>query len=104
MLRRQPVVDGHHDGVRADGVLAAGAVVGVEVARDEAAAVEIQDDGRSGALCAVIGIGWRPIDPDPDVARWTVDVTVFNPQFWVHRPARQVAESLPERVDSVFGG
>lgn len=39
VLRRQPVVDGHDNRVSADGVLAAGAIVRVEVAHDESAAM-----------------------------------------------------------------
>lgn len=35
----QPVVDGHDNRVSADGVLAAGAIVRVEVAHDESAAM-----------------------------------------------------------------
>ena len=46
VLGRQPVVDGHHDRVGADGMLAAGAVVRVEVAHHEAAAVEKHHHGR----------------------------------------------------------
>ena len=104
MLGCQPVVDGHHDRVGADGMLAAGAVVRVEVAHHEAAAVEKQHHRRPGAFRAAIRMGWRPIDPDPDGACRTVDVTVFHPQFGVHPTAWQIAQSLPGGVDSVLGG
>jgi hypothetical protein len=39
VLGCQPVVDGHHDRIRAYRVLAARAVVGVEIADDKAAAM-----------------------------------------------------------------
>ena len=69
VLRRQPVVDGHHDRVGADRVLASRAVVAVEVAHDEAAAVKVQHDGRRGVVRVRVGSAWRPIDPDGDRSR-----------------------------------
>ena len=54
VLGRQPVVDGHHDRVGAHRMLAAGAVVGVEVADHEAAAVEEQHDGQRATV-------WNPV-------------------------------------------
>ena len=48
MLGGQPVVDGHHDGVGADGVRTRDRVVGVEIAQREAAAV-VEDDDRQVA-------------------------------------------------------
>jgi hypothetical protein len=96
VLGRQPVVDGYHDRVSAHRMLAGGAVMGVEVADDEAAAMEIDDDRRGGA-----GIGWWPIDPDADGARGTLDVPVLDSEPGVQRPARQVAEPLARRVNTV---
>lgn len=84
VLRRQPVVDGHDNRVSADGVLAAGAIVRVEVAHDESAAMEIQHNGRLG----LIGTRWRPIDPGPDRPRRSIDRKVNDPQLGVHRLAR----------------
>ena len=46
MLRGQPVVDGHHDGLGADGVRAGDGVVGVQVAEAAPAAVIEDDDGQ----------------------------------------------------------
>jgi hypothetical protein len=86
VLGCQPVVDGHHHRVGADGVLAAGAVVGVEVAHHETAAVKENHHGLQGA----IGMCCRPIDPDPDGARWALDIAVFHPKFWMQLPARQI--------------
>ena len=99
MFGRQPVVDGHHDRAGAHGMLAAGAVVGVEVADDEATAVKIQYDGR---CCPVPGISWWPIDPDSDGACRPLDRPVFDPQLWVHRPAWQVAKPLARRIDPIL--
>jgi len=80
-------------------VLASRAVVGVEVTDDEAAAVEEQDNwGR-----AVGGIAWRPINADAQRARRSRDGPVLHPQLRVQRPARQVAEPLARRVDTILG-
>jgi hypothetical protein len=49
-------------------------------------------------------MGWRPINPETYSTHRTVDVAVFHSQFGVQRSARQIAQSLPGRVDSVFGG
>ena len=49
VLRGEPVIDRHHHGAGFNRVLAGGAVVGVEVADREAAAVEIHGDRRAGA-------------------------------------------------------
>ena len=49
MLGGQPVVDGHHDGLGADGVCTRDRVVGVEVAEREAPAV-VEDDDRQVAV------------------------------------------------------
>jgi hypothetical protein len=35
-------------------------------------------------------MGCRPIDPDPDGARRSVDVAVLYPKFGMQRPARQI--------------
>ncbi len=59
---------------------------------------KIQHDGRCGVIAR---IGWRPIDPDSDGARRPLDGAVFDPQFGVQRPARQVGEPLPRRVDPI---
>ena len=98
MFGRQPVVDGHHDRAGAHGMLAAGAVVGVEVADDEAAAMEKHHDGR---CCTVAGTSWRPIDPDSDGACRPLDGAVFDPQLGVQRPVGQVGEPLARRVDPI---
>lgn len=42
MLGCQTVFDGHHQGSSADGMLTARVIVGVEVANDEAATMEIK--------------------------------------------------------------
>jgi hypothetical protein len=104
VLGRQPVVDRYHDRVSAYRMPAGGAVVGVEVANDKAAAMEIHDDRGSGAGRARVGIGWRPIDPDTDRAGRPLDGPVLDPQFAVQPPARQVAEPLARSVDAVIGG
>ncbi|BBN48886.1 hypothetical protein JPH1_33610 [Mycobacterium avium subsp. hominissuis] len=96
----QPVVHRHHDRPGADRVLAGRAVVGVQVADDETAAVEVQHHRRR----ATLGMDWRPIDPDRDRALRAGDGAVLDPQLGMQRPARQVAEPLPGRVDSVLGG
>ena len=98
MFGRQPVVDGHHDGAGAHGMLAGRTVVGVQVTDDEPAAVKVQHDG---LCCVIAGIGWRPVDPDIDGARRPLDDPVLDPQFGVQRPAGQVCEPLPRRVDPV---
>ncbi len=98
MLGCQPVIDGHHDRVGAHGVLAGRAVVGVEVADDEPAAVKVQHDR---LCCVIVGIGWRPIDPYSDGARRPLDGPVLDPQLGMQRPARQIAEPLPRCVDPI---
>ena len=99
MLGRQPVFDRHHHGVGADGVLAAGAVMGVQVADDKAAAVEKQHDRRRRLMGV---IGWRPVDPDVDRAGRPVDAAVFHPQLRVESAPRQIAQPLPRRFDTVI--
>ena len=80
VLRGQPVVDGHHDGLRADGVCAGDRVVGVEVAERKAAAV-VEDDDRQ---VAVLG-DRRPVDADRDVGEVTVpDGAILDPQIRQH--------------------
>ena len=82
----------------ADGMLTGGAVVRVEVAQREAAAMEKQNRGRCRAT---VGIGWRPTDPDADGARRTRNGPVLDPQLGMQLPARQVAQPLPRRVDTI---
>ncbi|CPR12245.1 hypothetical protein BN971_03539 [Mycobacterium bohemicum DSM 44277] len=98
MLGRQPVVDGDHDRAGGGGVLARGAVVRVEVADDEAAAVEEQHHRAGRAV-----MRWRPIDPDGDGPGRTGNGPVLDAQLGVHRPAGQVAEPLAGRVDTIVG-
>ncbi len=98
MLGRQPIVDRHHEGVGADGVLTGRAVVGVQVADDEAAAVEEHHHGRRGV------IGWRPVDPDVDRPGRPVDGAVLDTKFGMEAAARQVSQGRPGRVDTVVGG
>jgi hypothetical protein len=100
MLGRQPVIDGHHDRLGTHRMLAGGAIMGVEIADDEPAAVEEHHDWQ----LAVTGIDWRPIDSDSDGTGRPVDGAVLDVQFGVHRPARQVAEPLAGSVDAVVGG
>ena len=45
----------------------------------------------------------RPVHPDRDRARRSVDGAVLDAQFGVHRPARQVAEPLPRRLGASVG-
>jgi hypothetical protein len=99
VLGRQPVVDGYHDRVGADGMLATGTVVGVEVAHHEAAAVEVH---RNRRCPRATGICWGPIDPDADGAGRPVNGPVLDAEFGVHRPARQVAQPLPHCIDSIL--
>ena len=98
MLGRPPVFHGHPHGIGADGVLAASAVVGVEVAGDEAAAVEEHQCWWRDV------IGWRPIDPDVDRAGRSVDGTILHPQLGMEAPPRQIPQPLASRVDSLVGG
>jgi hypothetical protein len=104
VLGGEPVVDGYHDRVGAHRVLTRRAVVGFEVADDEAAAVKIQQNGRGDASLMIVGIAWRPIDPERDGARGAGDRAVLDPQLGMQRPARQVAEPLACRADSVLSG
>ena len=98
MFGRQPVVDGHHDGSGTHGMLACRAVVGVQIADDEATAVEKHHDGvRRG----IARISWRPVDPDVDGACRPLDGPVLDPQFGMQRAAGQVGEPLPRRIDPV---
>ncbi len=101
MLGRQPVVDGYDDRIGAHRVLARRAVVGVEVAHHEAAAVEIQHHGRGNAPTVTVGMAWRPVNPDVDGTRRTGDGPVLDPQLGMQRAARQVTEPLPGRVDAL---
>ena len=74
--------------------------MGIEVADDEAATVKKQYDGGPST---VPGRSWRPIDPDADGTRGTWDGPVLDPQFGMQRTARQVAEPLPRRIDTIVG-
>lgn len=73
-----------HDPVARAHAVGAQAIVRVEVAHDESAAMEIQHNGRLG----LIGTRWRPIDPGPDRPRRSIDRKVNDPQLGVHRLAR----------------
>ena len=80
MLGGQPVVDGHHDGLRADGVRASDRVVGVEIAERKTPAV-VEDDDRQ---VAVLG-DRRPVDADRDVGEVTVpDGAILDAQVRQH--------------------
>jgi hypothetical protein len=68
------------------------------------AAVKIQQNGRGDASLMIVGIAWRPIDPERDGARGAGDRAVLDPQLGMQRPARQVAEPLACRADSVLSG
>ena len=94
----QPVVDRHHHRARPDRVVARIAVVGVEVADRPSAAVE-EDHHRRRGLAVVGGrytrIGIGPAGPS--MVRSSVRT------FGMNRPARQVAEPLPRRLDASVG-
>ena len=62
VFRGEPVVDGYHDRLGADGVCASDRVVGVQIAERETPAV-VEDDERQ---LAVLG-DRRPVDADGDV-------------------------------------
>ena len=80
MLGGEPVVDGHHDGLGADGVRAGDGVVGVQVAEAEPAAVVEDDDGQ--ALSSATG---RPVDANGNVGELAVtDRAVLDPQVRKH--------------------
>jgi len=83
-------------GFGAHRVLAAGSVVGVEVADDKAAAVEKQQYRRRAV------IGWRPVDPDVDRAGRPVDAAVLHAQFRVELAPRQIPQPLPRHIDTVI--
>ena len=101
MLGCQPVVDGHDHGIGADGVLAAGAVVGVEVAGDEAAAVKEHNHRRRFEVSV---IGSRPIDSNVDRAGRPIDAAVFHPQLGIKLAPRQIPQLPAGRVDAVVDG
>ncbi|CFE41613.1 Uncharacterised protein [Mycobacterium tuberculosis] len=61
MFRKKPVVDGHHDGLRADGVGAGDGVVGVQTAERPAATVVVDNHGQ------VVANDRRPVDADRNV-------------------------------------
>lgn len=98
MLGRQPVVDGHHYRRGAYGMLATGAVMGVEVTDYKAAAVEIHHHWWR------IVIGWRPVDPDVDRARRPVDGAVLHPQLRMEDTPRQIPQLLAGRFDPAVDG
>ena len=101
MLGCQPVVDGHHHRIGADGMLATGAVVGVEVAGDEAAAVEEQDHRWRFEVSV---IGWRPIDSNVERAGRPVDAAVLHPQIGMKGAPRQISQLPASRGDAVVDG
>ena len=100
MLRGEPVVDGHHDGLGADGVCAGDRIVGVQVAQRETAAV-VEDDDRQ---VAVLG-DRRPVDADRDVGELTVpDNAILDAQIRQHfRGCLQLAQLRARDLDAVGG-
>ena len=72
MFGSQPVVDGHHDGLGADGMGACDVVMGVQVA-DAPAAPVVEDHHWQVAVL----LDRRPVDPDRNV----VDVAVADDAF-----------------------
>ena len=101
MFGCQPVVDGHHHRIGADGVLATGAVVGVEVAGDETAAVKEHNHRRRFEVSV---IAWRPIDSNVERAVRPVDAAVLHPQLGIKGPPRQVSQLPSSPVDAVLDG
>ena len=63
MLRSEPIVDGHDDAARVLGQADTPNVLGVEITRDEPAAVEVHEARRG------IGTPRRLVDTNPDVGR-----------------------------------
>ena len=72
--------------------------MGVEVADDEAAAVEEDDHRRRGV------IGWRPVDPDVERPGRPVDGAVLHPKLGMKAAPRQIPQLPASRVDAVVGG
>ena len=97
VLGRQAIVDRHDESARTDRVVACLPVVGVQVADHPSAAVEEHHDGRCD-----VGLR-RPVQPDGERARGTVDRAVLDAQFGMHGLARQVAEPLPGGVGASLG-
>ena len=94
MFGRQPVVQRHHHRAGSDRMQTRQAVVGVEVTDRPAATVDEHHHRRIGL--AALG---RPVHPDGDRARGSVDGAILGAQIFMNRAAGQVAESLPRCLD-----
>lgn len=97
MFRREAVVNRYHDRLGLDCVVTRGAVVGVEVAQCEPAAMEIHGH-RVGARLRV-----GPVHADRYGPARPVDLVVFHSEFGVNGSAWQVTEHASGRLDPAFG-
>jgi hypothetical protein len=74
VLRRETVIDVHHDRVGASAQRACHRIVRVDVTQDESTAVEVHNDRQQFVLPS----GSRPVDPHRYRAAWRVEAPVLD--------------------------